>query len=95
MIRLSPEAEADLRDIADWIGRKNSAAVALRVYDRIVASLRSLDRFALMARVGRVPGTRELVVTGLPYIAVYQTVSDGVLIVRIIHGAMCWPQDDP
>ena len=46
-----------------------------------------------MARVGRVAGTRELVVTGLPYIAVYQLGPNGVLVLRIIHGAVHRPRN--
>lgn len=91
MIRLSPEAEADLRDISSWIGRHNSPAVALRVHDRIVASLRNLLDFPLMGRMGRVEGTRELVVARLPYVAVYRPEPDGILVIRIMHGAMRWP----
>ena len=94
MIRLSPEAEADLRDIIGWISRENSPAIALRVHDRIVAGLSHLDRFPHMARTGRVLETRELVITGLPYLAVCRIEVEGVLILRILHGSMQWPPAD-
>ncbi len=94
MIRLSPEAEADLRDIVSRITRDNGKPVALRIYRRIRAALLPLDRFPHLARAGRIAGTRELVIPGLPFIAVYQIETDGILVVSIIHGAMQWPPGD-
>jgi plasmid stabilization system protein ParE len=38
-------------------------------------------------RPGRLRGTRELVVTGTPYIAAYRVVDDMVTILRVLHGA--------
>ena len=93
MIRLSPGAEVDFLSIVETIAADSGAAVALRVYDRIMGALLPLDRFPLMARSGRVAGTRELAVAGLPYIVVYEPEPDGVLVVSIIHGAMLWPPE--
>lgn len=42
-------------------------------------------------RPGRVTGTRELVVSGTPFIAVYRVDRDGVAIIRVLHGAQQWP----
>jgi plasmid stabilization system protein ParE len=69
LIRLSPEAKADLRDIVSSASRPISA-----------------DR-----RAGRITGTRELVIPGLPYIVVYEAAPGGVLVFRVIHGAMQRP----
>ncbi len=93
MIRLSPGAEADLLSIVETIAADSGAAVAFQVYDRIRGALLPLDRFPLMARAGRVAGTRELAVAGLPYIVVYEPEPDGVLVISIIHGAMQWPPE--
>lgn len=38
-------------------------------------------------RAGVEPGTRELVVAGLPYIIIYRAKEDVVEILRIWHGA--------
>jgi len=38
-------------------------------------------------RPGRLRGTRELVVTGTPYIAAHRVVDDMVTILRVLHGA--------
>ena len=91
MIRLSPEAEADLRDIARRIKKDNGKAVALRIHNRILSSLRPLERYPLMGRAGRVPNTRELVMPPLPFIAIYRPLPGEIAVLRIIHGAMLWP----
>ena len=36
-------------------------------------------------------GTRELVLSPLPYIVVYQIVGEVVSISRVLHGAQKWP----
>lgn len=63
-----------------------------------VAFVRGLRaRFEHMAtikhpgRKGRVPGTREWVVPGSPYIAVFQVEGDVVRILHVLHGAQQWP----
>ena len=35
--------------------------------------------------------TRELVIAGLPYIAVYRSQPEVVEVLRILHGAQKWP----
>ena len=45
-----------------------------------------------MGRVGRVRGTRELVIAGTPYIAAYRVKGRVILILRILHGAQLWPE---
>ena len=42
-------------------------------------------------RAGRVPGTRELVITDTPYIIPYRVVEDTVQILRVLHGKRKWP----
>jgi plasmid stabilization system protein ParE len=43
----------------------------------------------MIGRTGRIPGTRELSVAGLPYIVVYKVESerDAVIILSAAHGA--------
>lgn len=45
-----------------------------------------------IGRPGRVPGTRELVVPGLPYILPYVEKGGSVFILRVIHTSMKWPK---
>ena len=42
-------------------------------------------------RPGKKPGTRELVLSPLPWILVYAVRGDAVYVVRILHGAQQWP----
>ncbi len=42
-------------------------------------------------RHGRIGDTRELVVTQLPYIAIYRLMGDRIVILNIVHGAQRWP----
>ena len=40
-----------------------------------------------MGRIGKVPGTRDLVVTGTPYLVVYEVTSDWISILRVLRAA--------
>jgi len=44
-----------------------------------------------LGRPGRIPGTRELVVSKLPYILPYRVRNDAVEILRVFHAARKWP----
>jgi toxin ParE1/3/4 len=62
--------------------------VALSIYERIS----TLAELPEQGRAGRVAGTRELIFTGLPYLAIYRIRKDMVEILRILHGAQNWPK---
>ena len=86
------------RSIA-YIAIRNPSA-AKRVAERIDRAGRLLGEMAT-GRQGRVTGTYEKVVPGLPYIIAYRLVplADGgekLVIVRVIHGARKWlPEEWP
>ena len=89
-VRWSPEAAADLTSITQYIRRENAAA-ALRVARIIYRSAAELDKFPLRGRPGRVNGTRELVISPLPYIVVYRIRENFIEIAKVLHGAQRWP----
>jgi toxin ParE1/3/4 len=89
--RFSERAIRDLTSIWDHIA-KDSPETASRVVCTIVESAVRLERFPLSGRVGRVDGTRGLVVSGLPYIIPYRVVEDAVLISSVIHTSRKWPK---
>lgn len=91
LIRWTEPAVSDLTQICDYIAEHRSAATARRVAVSIYERVGSLADFAEMGRPGRRDGTRELILTGLPYIAVYRAGRDVVEILRILHGAQKWP----
>lgn len=78
----------DLERIHAWI-EKDRPHSADSVIDRILGSTEQLDRFPYIGRIGRAPGTYELVVPGLPYIVVYQVNADddAVIVIGVFHGA--------
>jgi toxin ParE1/3/4 len=47
--------------------------------------------FPHRGRPGKKEGTRELVLSPLPYLVVYGISGDAVHIVRVLHGAQKWP----
>lgn len=68
---------------------KDRPRSAHAVVDRILQSADRLGRFPHLGHAGRVPGTFEWVVIGLPYIVVYRLddTADVVDVVAVFHGA--------
>jgi toxin ParE1/3/4 len=44
-----------------------------------------------MGRPGRLVGTRELVISGTPFIAVYWVRGAAIQVLRVLHHAQRWP----
>ena len=85
-------ARRDVNDIWDFIAVDNSTAAEL-VDSRILSSVEELREHPLRGRPGRVAGTRELVIPGLPYIAIDTAGENRVVIVRVLHTARRWPRE--
>jgi addiction module RelE/StbE family toxin len=90
-IRWTPPAARDLTQIADYIQEKDGPAPARRVALAIHEAVSRLSRFPQLGRPGKKAGTRELVIAGLPYLAVYRVHENVVELLRILHGAQRWP----
>jgi len=90
-LRWSIPALRDLEAIGDYIARDNPAAAA-RVVTTILDQAGRLAEHPHMGRPGRVPETRELVVTNTPYIVPYRVRGDAVQILAVLHGARRWPE---
>lgn len=88
----SVDAHRDYLDILRYIADDNPDA-AERVVDAIEDAGNRLGEFAT-GRPGRVTGTYEKVVTGLPYIIAYALTDEAVVIVRVIHTARDWLEDE-
>lgn len=83
------EAIDDLEEIVAYIAERNPAAapkVAAALYDAAVR----LGAHPHIGRQGRVAGTRELVVSRLPYVLAYRIKPERVEVVRVIHGRRDW-----
>jgi addiction module RelE/StbE family toxin len=83
-----------LEDIYERISAENPAA-APRMIERIRTAVERLRQFPAIGRPGRVQGTRELVISGTPYIVPYRVQGDTVQIITIMHAAQRWPDRFP
>ncbi|MBZ5614475.1 MAG: type II toxin-antitoxin system RelE/ParE family toxin [Acidobacteriia bacterium] len=83
-------ARANLIAVSEYISRDNPDAAA-RTVAAIVRAVEALEHFLALGRPGRISGTRELVVSGTPYIVPYRVRGDAVELLRIFHGARKWP----
>lgn len=82
--------QADLEAIVDYIAAENPKA-ALAIWDEIESQVGRLALYPHSGRIGRVEGTRELVVNRAPYIVGYTVREDAVVVLRVLHGARQWP----
>ena len=80
----------DLMSIVEYIAKDNLDA-AQRVFNDIRNKTEHLRDFPQMGRVGRITGTRELVVLG-NYIIVYQQQQETIQILRVMHSAQQFPK---
>ena len=87
----SPEACADLDRICVYLLAEQPTSVS-QTLDRIEGRVEALRDNPALGRPGRVAGTRELIVSGLPYVIPYRVKSGRIEIVRVLHGARLWPE---
>lgn len=84
-------ALAGLDDLMTYIAKDNPEA-ANKVACKIWETTRILSDHPAAGRSGRVPGTRELVISGTSYIVPYRLKAYEVQILRVLHVARKWPE---
>ena len=89
-LRWTHQAAADLEHIADYLF-EHTPEHAARLVRAVHDAPATLLTFPNRGRLGKKEGTRELVMSPLPYIVVYSVRGDAVYVVRILHGAQQWP----
>ena len=89
-VRWTTHAAQDLQEITRYI-RKDSPSAVRAVAMTFFDAANALDIMPDRGRDGRIPGARELVVPGLPYIVVYQVTVTAIQILHICYGARNWP----
>ena len=89
----SAKARQDLLDIYGYLAPRNPAA-AWRMQAVLRAKVAALAATPYMGRAGRLEGTRELAITGTPYLAVYRVRPESVQILAVVHGARDWEARD-
>lgn len=92
MIEWTEQATRQLDQAHDYSALSNSKEVADRITMQIVNSVQQLATFPMSGRSGRVPGTRELVISHTPFIAAYAIDQDRIVILAVYHGAQQWPE---
>lgn len=90
-IEWSDAALDNLDQAVEYIAEDKPAAAA-KVAQKIWDATQRLAEQPGIGRPGRVEGTRELVISGLPYIVPYVVKGDRVIVLRVMHAAMKWPE---
>jgi addiction module RelE/StbE family toxin len=85
-IRWTPPAAADLQSISEYL-REHHPQYRQPTMRKLYEKIRALKDAPYVGRPGRVEGTRELLFSPMPYVAVYRVHEDTVEIWRIYHGA--------
>jgi len=78
--------DAAVKNIAE-----DKPASAQKISQKIWNSVQLLAQQPGIGRPGRVNGTRELVIPGLPFIVPYLENNYEIVILRIMHASMKWP----
>jgi len=87
MILWSKAAAQQLEDL-DWYLIENAPDAADAVMHRIHSGIGTLKDFPRAGRPGRVPGTRELVIPGTPYLVIYSFQRHDIMIVALLHSLL-------
>ena len=89
-LRWFSRALADLVSLRAYIARDNPIAAA-EMAERILKHVNLLIDQPGMGRPGRIEGTKELVISGTPYIVPYRIKKGEIQLLRVFHGAQQWP----
>lgn len=89
-IKWPKKALLNLDDAVNYITNDNPSA-ANKVAQKIWESSQMLAQQPGLGRPGRVNGTRELVISNLPFILPYTREGDTIYILRVMHTSMIWP----
>ena len=90
-IRWTTLAARALLAVQDYIARENPRA-AFDVAQRIRITVDQLQDHPRMGRTGRVRGTYELVIHGIPYIVAYRIKSKEIQVLTVYHTSRKWPE---
>lgn len=88
-IRWRAEARTELATILEFIAERSPQS-AFHLFDEIERVVSQLPHHPYLYRLGRVPGTREIVVHP-NYILVYRVAVSDIQIVSVIHSRQQYP----
>jgi toxin ParE1/3/4 len=90
-IRWTAIAADDLKSVHEYLS-EHAPTRADSLVDRILAGIDVLEQYPNLGRQGRLGGTRELVITGTPFIVFYRVQKSQVEILGVLHAARKWPE---
>lgn len=90
-IQWTKKAEENLLHVEKYIAESNPAA-ALKTVLKIIDTVEILSVHPEIGRSGRIFGTHELIISGTPYLVAYRIKMNHIEILRVLHGAMQWPE---
>lgn len=86
------EALADLEGIVVYYTLEASPRTAATVEKRIIGEIESLPPFAERIRESdRIPGTRELVISKLPFVVFVEIRAKEIIVLNIVHTRRKFP----
>ena len=91
MIIWEEEAKDDLHRWLDYMALRNPEAGEQKVME-VFEAVETLADHPLSGRVGKVHGTRELVIPDNPLLIVYTAEEDCITILFVPHQRQQWPQ---
>jgi toxin ParE1/3/4 len=80
----------DIDDAGTYIAEENPRA-ATGMANRVIEATAYLTEHPTLGRQGRLRGTRELVVSGTPFLVIYRIRYNEVHLLRVLHHARRWP----
>lgn len=90
-VRWTKGALDTLDQAIDYVANRTPDAAAIAA-QKIWDAAQVLSEHPGLGRPGRVEGTRELVISGLPYVLPYVVRDDNIVILRVMHTARRWPK---
>lgn len=90
LIRWTPAAASDLQHVSDYLA-EHHPQYRHPTLRKVYAAIQSLKEWPYRGRAGREEGTRELILSPLPYVAIYRVNDQSIEVLRIYHAG----QDRP
>ena len=81
----------DLTHVREYIAHENPDA-AREIALKFVGATERITQLPELGRIGRVNGTREVVVSGTQYLMVYRLKKNAIHFLRVLHGHQKWPR---
>ena len=84
------QAVRDLAEARAYVERDNPKAAA-ELARRILQATARLTKHPEMGRRGKLPGTRELIVSRVPYVILYRIREGRIDLLRVLHAMRRYP----